>query len=139
MTTIAPSALLRIVLKLDALSCLATGALMLFGATFLDGLLGLPAGLLEGAGLILLPFAAVVWVLAGRSTLPRLAVWAVVAVNALWVVESIALLLSGWVAPTGLGIAFVIVQAVAVAALAELEVIGLWRSQSLEAPNALAA
>jgi hypothetical protein len=37
------------------------------------------------------------------------------------VAASFALLLTGWVAPTTLGIAFVVVQALAVALLAKLE------------------
>ena len=64
-------------------------------------LLGLPPGQMRGAGLALLPFAALLGWLGTRATLPRAALWAVVAVNALWVVESVVLLLSGSVSPTG--------------------------------------
>ena len=53
------------------------------------------------------------------------AVWAIVAYNALWAIDSIVLLVSGYVAPTALGYAFVIFQAAVVAGFAGLQVIGL--------------
>ena len=53
---------------------------------------------------------------------------AVIGINLVWIVESIAILLMGWFAPTGLGIAFVLAQAAAVAIVTELEVIGFKRS-----------
>lgn len=75
----------------------------------------------------MLPFVTFVAYVATReNTAPR-AVWAVILVNALWVVASIGLLLSGWVAPNGLGITFVIVQALAVGLFAELQYVGLRR------------
>ncbi len=49
------------------------------------------------------------------------------AMNILWAVDSALLLLTGWVAPTGLGLAFVLVQAGAVAVLAEAQYLGLRR------------
>jgi hypothetical protein len=52
----------------------------------------------------------------------------VIGVNIIWIADSIAVLLMGWFAPTGLGIAFVLAQAAAVALVTELEVIGLKRS-----------
>jgi hypothetical protein len=126
--TILPSPLLRRALVADALTSGACGLVLAAAAQPLSGLLGLPTGLLRGAGLALLPFAALVAWLGIRTALPRAAVWALVAVNALWVVESVVLVLSGWVQPTGLGVAFVLAQAVLVALLAELEVVGLRRS-----------
>jgi hypothetical protein len=47
----------------------------------------------------------------------------------LWVVGSVALLISGLVAPTMLGTAFVIAQALIVAILAELQLLGLKRQR----------
>ena len=46
----------------------------------------------------------------------------------LWVAGSVGLLLGGFVAPTVLGYAFVIFQAVVVGVFAELQVMGLRRS-----------
>ena len=68
--------------------------------------------------------------IASRESLPRLAVWAVIVLNGLWVVESLVTLMSSAVAPNALGYVFVIVQAAFVAVLAELEYVGLKRSES---------
>ena len=43
---------------------------------------------------------------------------------------SIGLLVSGWVAPTALGYAFVIAQAIVVGVFAELQFVGLRRSEA---------
>jgi len=56
----------------------------------------------------------------------------VIVLNALWVVQSCALLLTDWVAPNAYGYAFVLAQAVATAVLAEFEYRGL-RSSSAPA------
>ena len=55
----------------------------------------------------------------------RAAVWAIIAYNVLWSVDSVVLLVSGYVAPTALGYAFVIFQAVVVAGFAALQIVGL--------------
>lgn len=128
MTTVQPSHLLRRVLQLDALLSGAAGLLMTLGAGPLSSLLALPVALLTGAGLLMLPWCAVLLWLSRRETLDRRAVWAVIAVNAVWVVDSLLLLVSGWVQPTLLGQAFVIAQALAVVLFAELQFFGLKRS-----------
>ena len=122
------SSFLRRVLLADALMSGAAGLLMLLGAGLLTQTLDLPATLLRTAGLILLPYAAFVVYVANRSQ--RVLVWAVILINALWAIDSVVLLLSGWVAPNALGYAFVLVQAVAVAVFAELEYVGLRRSEA---------
>jgi hypothetical protein len=63
----------------------------------------------------------------------RLAVWAIIIINTLWALDSVALLLSGWVAPNALGYAFVVLQAVVVAVVAELQYTGMRRSVMLVA------
>ena len=84
----------------------------------------------------LLSFALLVW-LAARSEHPsRSAVLAIIVVNAFWVVDSFVLLASGWVAPNGLGIAFVVAQAIAVGALAGAQAIGLRGSRRPGMANA---
>jgi hypothetical protein len=122
-----PSPFLRRSLILDAVASGATGALMLAGAGLLEGWLGLPAALLRAAGLVLVPYVAFVGYLATRETLTPAAVWTVVAANGLWAAASIGLLLSGWVAPTALGYAFVIAQAAVVAVFGELQYVGMRR------------
>jgi hypothetical protein len=122
-----PSPFLRRALLADAVISGGTGILMAAAAGLVDGLLGLPAVLLREAGLLLLPFAALVGWLATRAQPPLGAVKAVIAANGAWVAGSLLLLVSGFVAPTMLGYAFVIAQAVVVAVFAELQVMGLRR------------
>ncbi|WP_332687816.1 hypothetical protein, partial [Escherichia coli] len=96
----------------DAAASAATGLLLATAAGPLSGWLGLPAGLLQVAGLILLPYAAFVLWAGTRASAPRLAVRAIVWINLLWVLDSLMLLAFQ---PAGaLGIAFVLVQAVVV-------------------------
>jgi hypothetical protein len=97
-------------------------------APALAPLLNLPVELLREAGAILLPFAALLGYLASRHQPSRAGVWVVIALNALWSIDSTLLLLSGWVEPNGLGYAFAIGQAVVVGVFAELEYIGLRRA-----------
>jgi glucose uptake protein GlcU len=116
---------LRRALQLDAVASGATGLLMIAGAGLVEGLLGLPAALLRGAGLVLVPYVAFVIYTGTREAIPRPAVWAIIVANVLWAAASALLLISGWVAPTGVGYAFVIAQAVVVALLGELQYVGL--------------
>jgi hypothetical protein len=118
---------LRRVLALDAVASGAMGLGLAAFAPLLAGVLGLPSELLRESGLILLPWAAFIGFLASRQQPSRIAVWSVIALNALWVVDSIVLLATGWVEPTALGLAFVIVQAVVVGVFAELEFLWLRR------------
>jgi hypothetical protein len=112
---------LRNLLLADAATCAAMGLALVLGATALAGLTGLPAALLSYAGLGLLPIAAVMLLVALHPALLPAGAWVVIAGNAAWVIASLALLVTGWVAPNTLGIAFVVVQALAVAVLAKLE------------------
>jgi hypothetical protein len=54
----------------------------------------------------------------------------VIVANAIWAVDSIILLLSGWLTPNALGYAFIIFQALVVAAFAEIQYIGMRRSMT---------
>jgi hypothetical protein len=119
------SSFVRRILVADAVISGATGVLMLAGSGLLEGLLGVPSGLLRYAGASLLPFAVAVAWLARRDNVARGGVWAVIAANALWALDSIVVLFTGWVAPTMLGYTFIIFQAVVVAGFAELQYVGL--------------
>lgn len=123
--SIAPSLFLRRALLADAVASAATGLLMATGAGFLDGLLGLPTLLLREAGILLLPYALLVGWLGTRASLPEAAVWAVILGNVAWTAASLGLFVL--LAPTALGYAFVIGQAVVVGLFAELQYIGLKR------------
>jgi hypothetical protein len=128
--------LLRFALLGDAAASGATGLLMAVVSGPLSGLLGLPPGLLFWAGLALLPWAGFVGVVGSRPLVQSAAVRAIIAVNALWFVDSIALLLGGWVQPTALGVAFVTGQALVVLAFAHAQFVGLRRAARLRAATA---
>ncbi|MFV3307046.1 hypothetical protein ACNFBT_17415 [Pseudomonas sp. NY15181] len=131
MTLLQPSPLLRLTLKIDAIAGGAMGLLMALAAQPLGELFGLPFVLLMVAGIVLLPLALVLYWMSYQTALSRTGVWAVIALNVLWVVESVALLVTGYVQPTTLGYAFVIGQALVVLLFAELEFFGLRRSAVL--------
>ena len=131
MQSLRTSTFLRRVLLADAATCIATGLLMLVGPGVLEQFTGLPAGLLRYAGISLLPFAAFLVYLATRENLLQPMVWTAIVLNLLWTVDSFLLLMTGWVAPTELGYAFVIAQALGVAALAGLEYVGLRKSATV--------
>ncbi|HEX6260514.1 MAG TPA: hypothetical protein VFZ51_07650 [Woeseiaceae bacterium] len=122
---------LRRVLLFDAATCLVTGIVLLTAAGTVEQLLEIPAALSRALSAVLLIFgAAVAWV-GTRRALLRPAVWAILSLNALWAVESVLALALGWLEPNSLGRAFIIVQAAAVAVIAELQFIGLRRAGKL--------
>lgn len=118
---------LRTVLRLDALATGLTGAMLLAGGGVLDEWFGLSSALLWPVGAFFIVYAAAVWWVSARHQVGRGVVWGVVAVNTLWALDSVVLLFTDWIAPTGLGMAFVIFQAVVVGVFAELQYIGLRR------------
>ncbi|MFL9499432.1 hypothetical protein ACJMQP_05170 [Rhodopseudomonas palustris] len=128
MTT--PSTLLRSALQADAVVSGAMALLLSLAAGTLSRLLALPQPLLLETGLFLIGYAALVGWLGTRSVLLRALVLIVIGGNALWTLASAALLLSGAVTPNALGIAFVLMQATAVGIFAELQFIGLKRSDA---------
>ena len=121
MTSAANSTFLRRVLLLDATASGGMGVLFLLAASPLESRLGLPAPLLRGVGLFLIPFAAfLVWLAPRAGELQRVVQW-IAAGNVLWIVASGLLLLSGRVDPTPFGTAFLLLQAAVVAVFAYLE------------------
>jgi hypothetical protein len=111
------------ILKLDALTCLVMGALLVLAHAPLAPLLGLPPMLLLGAGALLFPCAVLMW-LAGADPRRRYAlVWAVILGNATWIAASAGVAFG--YTPTLPGLVFVAVQAAAVAVLMALEYRGL--------------
>lgn len=116
---------LRSALAMDAVASLATGLLLVAAAGPLAGLFGLPEILLRLCGVFFLPWAALVGWLAGRPVPHRRAVAWVAGLNAVWAVDSVVLLFTGWVSPTTLGTAFVLAQAAAVAVFAAVQATAL--------------
>lgn len=121
MTTANTPLFLRRVLGLDAVASGATGLLLAFGSGPLQDLLGLNAAVTQPAGLFLVAWALGVAALALQVRPSRPLVMAVIAVNALWAVESVMTLMLGWLQPNMLGVAFVIAQAAVVAGFAALQ------------------
>lgn len=125
--------LLRLALLADAASSGAMGLLLAAGAGPLDPLLGLPAILLRPLGLALLPFAAFVAWVGTRETIRPIFVWTIVVVNAIWVLDSAALLMWPGVAPTGFGQLFVAAQAIAVGGLTVIQALTVAPSRNSSA------
>ncbi|WP_417707835.1 hypothetical protein [Pseudomonas sp.] len=130
MNALQPTPMLRNALLFDGLLSGVTGLLLVLAAGWLGAFLELPRLLLLVAGSALLPFAALLVWLSNRAEISRQAIWAVIAVNALWVIDSLLVLAIGWLSPNLFGYAFVIAQALAVALLAELQWFGLKHSQA---------
>lgn len=129
MHTLNASPLLRRALFADGLMGLGTGSLLILLTGWFAELLALPRELLLGSGLALLPLGLFLLWLSSGETVNRLLVWAVLTINALWVVDSLLLLVAGWIVPNLLGHVFVIGQALVVLLFLELELIGLKRSE----------
>lgn len=119
------SLFLRRVLLADAIVSGAAGVVMMLGAAPLAPLLNLPEPLLLIAGASLMPWFLALITLSRLEAVPRGGVRAVIAVNALWVAASIAVLFV--TSPSALGYAFVIAQAVAVGVFTELQIMALKR------------
>ena len=129
-----PSLFLRRAIQADAVFSGASAVLLTLGAGVLAPLLNLPEALLSETGLFLIAYTALVGWLGTRQAMPKALVVMVIAGNAAWAVASIALLFSGTVTPNLLGEVFVVIQAIVVGALGELQYVG-WRRSS----DALAA
>jgi hypothetical protein len=128
MNRVAVSGLLRLALAIDAVASAATGLVMSLFASPLSIALQLPQGLLLGAGLFCLLYAALLALMTRPSQLPRAALWAVVVGNLGWVGGCVWLAFGGLFAPNTLGIGFLLLQATAVAGFAELQYVGLRRA-----------
>jgi hypothetical protein len=121
LTALRGDALIRVALKLDAVITGANGAAYLAAGGLLDGPLGLPASFLHAIGAFLIVFAACVWYVATRVEVNRRAVAAIVALNAIWVVDSIVVAATGAYDPTTGGSIWIVLQAVVVAGFAALQ------------------
>jgi hypothetical protein len=124
------SLLLRCALIADCVFSGVSALSLVLGAAPLAALTGLPEALLRETGLFLVLYAVLVGWLAARPATARAWIVLVIAGNAVWTVASIALLLSGAVHPNLLGEIAVVAQAIATGVLAELQYLGLRRSES---------
>ncbi|GAA4988385.1 hypothetical protein [Kineococcus glutinatus] len=118
---------LRALLRLDVAVTGANAVAYLAAAAPLSDALGLPVGLLRGAGAFLLVYAAAVWLVAARPRIHPGAAAAVVAVNALWALDCLTAALLGWGTPTTAGVVWTVLQALVVAAFAAAQLAALRR------------
>lgn len=126
------STFLKRVLTLDAASCLAMGLLLTLGAGALAPMFGIERQIVGGAGLALIPIGLFILWLGTRQAAAPAFVYLVIAGNIAWSVESVVLIANADKI-TPLGIAFVGVQAAAVAGLSLLEWIGVRRTRAATA------
>jgi hypothetical protein len=114
-------AVLRLVLKLDAVVTAANGAAYLAAAGPLEDLLGVDATVQRPIGAFLMLFAAGVWLVATRPAISRRGVLAVAMGNALWVVGSLAFAITGVSSPTTVGTVWIVLQALVVGGFAAFQ------------------
>ena len=126
--TLPVTGLLRRALVIDALVSGATGLLLVTAGGFLAGLLDVPESLLRYSGIVLVPFAIFVGLVARRSVVARANVLAIILLNIAWVAMSAWVALGTRIQPNTLGYMFIAVQAIAVAAFAQLQVVALRRA-----------
>ncbi|MCK1711540.1 MULTISPECIES: hypothetical protein [unclassified Bradyrhizobium] len=101
-----------------------------FGASAFAALFNLPEALLRETGLFLIFYTALVGWLASRAAVPKPLVLLVVIGNVAWTIGSIALLFSGAVSPNLSGELMVVAQAIATGVFAELQYVGLRKSEN---------
>ena len=128
-----PSSMLRLALRADALVSGAAALLHLAGGGPLAAALGLPASLVWGSGVFIAAYAAALVVLARAARLHRALIALVVFGNLGWSAACVALALGAPWPLTAWGEAWLLAQALAVAALAAWQGAG-WRASPVQAP-----
>lgn len=101
------------------------GLLSVAAGSMLDDLLGIPLALLVPVGLFLVAYAVAIWIVAIRRRVSRPAVWVAVAINLVYVVDCVVVVLAGWFPLTALGTAFILFQAAAVTLFAAAQLYAL--------------
>lgn len=116
---------LRRVLWFDAISGIGTGVLHLVASGPLSQALGLPGALLMASGMAIFAFVTLAAWLAMQPTPPRSGLSVIVVGNLAWSAGCVWLALGGVSGATAIGVGYLLVQAVVVAILAELQWMGL--------------
>lgn len=124
---------LRRVLAFDAISGVGTGLLQLAASGLLSGLLGLSEPLLRTSGIAIFAFVALAAWLAMQRTPSRAGLAVLVLGNFAWAIGCLWLALGGAAGVTSVGVAYLMVQVLVVAALAELQWMGLRQSRMVVA------
>ena len=124
MISTAASPLLRLALIADAVASGALALLHVAAAAPLAAALALPQPLLAASGAFLLGWAALLARLARRRSPAPAWIAAVIAGNVLWSAGCLAAPAAGLLQPSGLGMAYLMLQAVAVLVFAALQFVG---------------
>jgi hypothetical protein len=134
MKTIAPVRLLKFALCADAAASAALAGGQLMFPALLAQHLSLPAMLLTETGIFLVGYVLMLLALASMARVWAAAIQFVVIGNVGWAIGCLALAATPLVSPSGLGVAFLLFQAVSVLLFAWLQRAGL--RASLDAPPA---
>ncbi len=119
--------LLRQALTFDGYATLPSGVLLAALAGVLDGPLGIPAGVLLGAGLFFVAWGAGVLYAGTRSVINRRAAGAVATVNLVCALDAVLIAALGIGDLTTLGTTLLLVLAAGVAGIGGLQFLGLRR------------
>jgi hypothetical protein len=123
------SKLLKNALRGNALFSGTSGLIALAAAQSLTAFTGInPPIIFVVLGIALILYAVDLWWVASRETINRRFAWAAIILDVLWVIGSIAVLLSGWLPLTVAGSWTIALLAEAVAIFAVLQFVGLRRS-----------
>lgn len=117
----------RLALQLDAVATGLNGIAYLALATVLDSFFGVPTAVQYPVGAFLLLYAVGVLAIGTRKEISRTGLMAVIVANALWVVLSLVVVVSGALSPTGVGAVWIVLQSLTVGGFAVLQYIGLRR------------
>lgn len=131
--TIPMSPFLRNTLLADATTGAIAAVPTIAASGFLSAILGIPAGLVFWAGVALLPVVAFLLAMARCSEVPRAWLLEIVVINGAWVIASFGILAFGLVSPNGMGILFIVAQALAVGVFAALQFSALRAARPLAA------
>lgn len=137
MTRLNPSPLLRLGLRADAVASIVAGLAAFATAGLLAEIITVSfAAVLAVAAFALIYGLALAW-LSARRRLSANTAWAIVIGNFSWVAASVAIAV--WLNPGTAGWIVLLGQAAAVLVLAELQWLGLRRSEPVAAPGQAAA
>ncbi|MEV4359615.1 hypothetical protein ACWDRB_21600 [Nonomuraea sp. NPDC003707] len=121
---------LRLALAADAVVTGGNGLVYLAFAGPVSDLLGPGAALLRGIGVFLLVYGAAVGLLATRRAISPAATRAVIALNIVWTLGSVAAVVTGAADLTTIGAIWTIAQALVVGVFAELQIVGLRKTRN---------
>lgn len=111
----------RLAYEFDGVATLISGLALAALAGVLDSALGMSTAVLLSEGLFFIAYAIGVLVIATRRVIPRRPAMVVIALNALWAVDSLVFLAAGWLEPTALGTAVVLAIAAFTAVMAAVQ------------------